>query len=289
MKIVRDTMRLHNIFGIEKAIDTIADAGFDGLDYTDTDCRSWEDDYKEFAKLVREKAESRGMAVYQTHAPTPTGLLKKGGMDFVKERTIRSIEFASLLGAEAVVVHPIQDPAHKLGDESVFERNMDYFGALLPCCEKLNIKISIENMCKTNPKSGIVGDGVCAHPHEFIRYIDALGSKYVTGCMDTGHCAATGREPQDVLRIVGGDRITCLHIHDTDYKRDMHYLPYTVDLDWDEICKALADIDYKGHFTMEACNFITKVPVDFIPTALKYEYDVAKYLADKVEKYKSMK
>ena len=144
-------------------------------------------------------------------------------------------------------------------------------------------------MCKTNPKSGIVGDGVCAHPLEFIQYIDALESEYVTGCMDTGHCAATGREPQDVLRILGGNRITCMHIHDNDYKSDMHYLPYTVNLDWEEICKALADIDYKGHFTMEASNFMSKFPIELIPTALKFEYDVAKYMVDKISEYKKQK
>lgn len=289
MKIVKDTMRLEKVFGIEKAIDLIADAGFDGLDYTDNECRSFENDYKEFAKLVRDKAESQGLAIYQTHAPTPTGLLKKGGMDFVKERTVRSIEFAGLLGAEAAIVHPIQDPLHKLGDKSVYERNMDYFRHLLPYCEKYNVKIAIENMCKTNPKTGVVLDGVCAHPLEFMQYLDDLNSEYATGCLDTGHCAATGREPYDLLRIMGNKRITCLHIHDNDYKSDMHYLPYTVSHDWDEFCKALAEIDYKGHFTMEACNFIVKFPDDFVPTALKFECDVAKYLVKKINYYKSLK
>ncbi len=291
MKIVRHTAYINDAYDndIEKAIDLIADAGFDGLDYTDCECRSWEDDYKDFAKKLCDKAESRGIKFYQTHAPTPTGLLNKGGMDFVKERTVRSIEFAGLLGAEAAIVHPIQDPAHKLGDETVYERNMDYFTHLLPYCEKYNVKIAIENMCKTNPKTKIVGDGVCAHPIEFMKYIDDLNSEYATACLDTGHCAATGREPYDLLRIMGGNRITCLHIHDNDFKSDMHCLPYTVSHDWDEFCKALADIDYKGHFTLEACNFVRKFPAKLVPAALKFEYDVAKYMVDKINEYKSAK
>ena len=208
-------------------------------------------------------------------------------MDYVKELTVRSLEFSSLLGAEAAIVHPIQDPAHKLGDKSVYERNMDYFRYLLPYCEKYNIKIAIENMCKTNPKSGVVLDGVCAHPIEFMKYIDDLDSEYATGCLDTGHCAATGRDPYDLLRIMGGDRITCLHIHDNDFKSDMHYLPYTVSHDWEEFCKALAEINYKGNFTLEASNFIVKFPEEFIPTALKFEYDVSKFMVDKINKYKN--
>lgn len=288
MKIGRDSSFLEQKFGIEKAIDIIADAGFDGIDYTDAAPNSNVDNYKENAKAIREKAESRGISIYQTHAPTPTRLLKLGDMDYVKELTVRSLEFSSLLGAEAAIVHPIQDPAHKLGDESVYERNMDYFRYLLPYCEKFNIKIAIENMCKKNPKSGVVLDGVCAHPLEFARYIDDLDSEYATGCMDTGHCAASGRDPHDVLRILGGDRITCLHIHDNDFKSDMHALPYTASHDWEEFCKSLADIDYKGNFTLEACNFINKFPDEFIPVALKFEYDVAKYMVDKIENYKKM-
>lgn len=286
MKIVQATSYLEKKFGIEKAIDLIADAGFTGLDYTDCNPNSNVDNYKELAEKIRKKAESRGLTVCQTHAPTPTGLLKVGGMDYVKELTVRSLEFSSLLGAEAAIVHPIQDPAHKLGDKSVYERNMDYFRYLLPYCEKYNIKIAIENMCKTNPKSGVVLDGVCAHPIEFMKYIDDLDSEYATGCLDTGHCAATGRDPYDLLRIMGGDRITCLHIHDNDFKSDMHYLPYTVSHDWEEFCKALAEINYKGNFTLEASNFIVKFPEEFIPTALKFEYDVSKFMVDKINKYK---
>ena len=68
----------------------------------------------------------------------------------------------------------------------------------------------------------------------------------------------------------------------------MHALPYTASHDWEEFCKSLADIDYKGNFTLEACNFINKFPDEFIPVALKFEYDVAKYIVDKIENYKKI-
>lgn len=287
MKAVMSTSYLERKFGIEKAIDMIADAGFGGLDYSDycewsiSEC----DDYKGRAKYVREIAESRGLKIYQTHGPMVTGMLKKFDMDYINARTLRSIETASLLGAEAMVIHPIQDPLHKLGNEAVYERNMEFFRYFLPYCEKYNVKIAIENMCKTDPKSGVVHDGVCAHPLEFIRYLDDLDSDYVTGCFDTGHCSATGREPQDVLKLLGGDRITCLHIHDNDYKSDKHCLPYTMNLEWEEICKALADIGYKGHFTMEASNFLPKFPDEFLPTALKFKCDVAHFLVSRIRNY----
>ena len=287
MKTVMPTSYLESKFGTEKAFELIKEAGFDGVDYTDCYEHSVSefDDYADRAKKIRNLAESMGLEICQTHGPMVTGMLKKYDIEYVRERTVRSIETASLLGAEAVVIHPIQDPLHKLGDESVFERNIEFFKYFIPFCEKYDVKIAIENMCKTDPKSGVVHDGVCAHPLEYIRYIDALNSPYATACFDTGHCAATGREPHDVIRIVG-DRITCLHLHDNDYKSDRHMLPYSMNMDWDEICKALADIDYKGHITMEASNFTNKFPEEFMPTALKFKADVARFIAETVEKYK---
>jgi len=285
MKTVISTSYLERTFGIEKALDMIAEAGFDGIDYSDEAAVSSWDDYKELAIKIRTLAEERGLAVCQTHAPIPTQLLKDRDVNYVKKVVSRSIEFSGILGAYAAVVHPIQSPLHKLGDESVYLENMDYFRYLLPYCKEYNVKIAIENMCYSNPKGKIPIDGVCANPLEFAKYIDDLDSEYVTGCLDTGHCAVTGREPQDVLRILGGDRITCLHIHDNDYKSDMHYLPYTMKLEWDEILKALADINYKGHFTMEASFFLPKFPKDFLPVALKFKCDVAKYMVSTINKY----
>ncbi len=285
MKTVMYTGYLEQTFGLEKAIDMIAEAGFDGLDYSDgfdesiSNC----DNYKEKAKQIRELVESKGMKVYQTHAPTITGMLKKYDEEYVMFRMARAIETGALLGAEATIVHPIQDITHKYGDEAIFERNMAHFNELVSYCKEFGGKIAIENMCKTEVKSGVVHDGVCAHPLEFIRYLDSLDKKYVTGCFDTGHCAATGRDPEEVLRILGGERITCLHIHDNDYTKDRHALPYTMNMDWDGICNALSEIGYKGHFSMESCNFIKNFPKEFIPVALKFESDVARHLANKIK------
>lgn len=287
MKIVMPSGHLEERFGTEKALSMIADAGFDGIDYTDctADAISEREDYKECAENFRRMAEDKGLKIYQTHGPMVTGMLKKYDLEYVQKRTVRSIETASILGADAMVIHPIQDPLHKLGCESVYEKNMEFFKYFLPFAKEHNVKIAIENMCKTNPRSGVVGDGVCAHPLEFIRYLDDLGREYFTGCFDTGHCAATGREPHDVLRIVGGERITCLHIHDNDFASDKHLLPYSMSVDWEEFCKALADMGYKGHFTLEASNFIPKFPDEFVPVALKFKCDVARFMVSRVEAY----
>ena len=82
------------------------------------------------------------------------------------------------------------------------------------------------------------------------------------------------------------DRLQALHIHDNDYKNDLHSLPFTGRLNWDEITRALGEIDYTGVFTYEVnvAKFIGTMDEGFLPVALRYMGDVGKHLVELVEK-----
>ena len=80
-----------------------------------------------------------------------------------------------------------------------------------------------------------------------------------------------------------GSRITCLHVHDVDYIDDKHTMPFTQELDWEEIAKALGEIGYRGDFTYEAETFIKKMPQPLWPEALKLMERVGRYLIAKIE------
>lgn len=287
MRIVMPTNTLADDFGIERAVDLIADAGFDGIDFSDCYESSFVnfDGYLEKAEEIRQRAEKRGVVFCQSHAPFVRKLLKQGDWDHAIERTKRSIEVTSVLGAEIAVVHPFQSGNYVTDSEILYEQNMNFFRALIPACEKYNVKVAIENMTWRSSSGGKC-DGVCGIPQEFKRYIDDLDSEYITGCLDFGHLTVNQREPQDVLRYLGSKRITSLHIHDNDYLNDRHALPCTMNMDWDEICKALAEIGYEGDFTLEANCFLKRFSEDFVPTALKFMCDISRYLVKKIVTYK---
>ena len=40
-------------------------------------------------------------------------------------------------------------------------------------------------------------------------------------------------------------------IHDNDRWHDSHAMPYTMDIEFSSIIKALHDVEYKGYFTLE--------------------------------------
>ena len=233
MKAVMPTYALAARFGIEKAVDLICDAGFEGIDFSDYHENSFvnEDDYKTIAKKIKERANRRGVEFCQAHAPFISVLLKQGDWDYVYKRLEKSIETAGILGVETIVIHPLGGGNYVINSESIFEKNVNFYKSLIPYCEKYGVKVALENMFMG--RSDGARDAACAIPQEFKRYIDTINSPYITGCLDIGHAAICKREPQDVLRFLGSDRVTCLHIHDNDYITDRHTLPCTMNLNWE--------------------------------------------------------
>ncbi len=293
MKIVTTYSGLQDRFSIEKIIEMIAKAGFDAVDFDDiaVETEVWQSSYKEYARHLKDVAQSFGISFSQAHAPIVSSILGEynGNLNLAVDRIKRSVEFAALLGADNVVVHPIQDPKFATQSEHIFEKNMKFFSQFVPVAEDFGIKIAIENMVMATLDGTRKRDGVCADPGEFKRYIDFLGSKNVTGCLDFGHSALSGREPQDMLRAMGSDYIKSVHIHDNDFIHDSHQLPCTMRMNWDEICKSMADIGYSGDFTLESILFYNKMPDDAIPDAFRLMYTVSKSLVDKIEGYKNTK
>ena len=273
-------------FGREKGIEIIANAGFPAIDlsmFRDLDF-VFADNWKETAKKYKDLAASFGVHFNQAHAPFG------GGFERYTKETVkqlpRVIEFASLVGAKQIIVHPAQKIPYLGREEEMFEINMDFYSKLAPYAKNCGIKIAIENMWQNRPVTNYICDDVCADPRELNRYYDSLNDpEAFTVCLDLGHVALCGREPQDAIRTIGHDRLGALHVHDVDYVNDLHTLPGSAKINWDAVCHALADIKYKGDFTLEADSFLKKYDVEFRPTASKFMAEVCKHLTSKIEKY----
>ena len=240
------------------------------------------DDWQETARALRGKAEARGAVFNQAHAPFG------GGYDHYTRVLIptfpRVFEFCAELGVRQIVVHPLQQGRYYGRERELFDMNMDFYRSLIPLSEKHGIKIAIENMWQTHPVTHRICDDVCADPQELAAYYDTLDDpKHFTVCLDIGHVALCGREPEDAIRILGRDRLGALHVHDVDYVNDLHTVPYLGRINWSNVVTALADIGYKGEFTMESDAFLARYPNDFLPTATKFMADTTKYLAEKLE------
>jgi sugar phosphate isomerase/epimerase len=268
------------------AVKMICEAGFDAIDYS---MFAMQDDdnilntpaYKEHVLELKKLAESYGKHFNQAHAPFPT---IRVGDDKYNETILpkikRAIEIAGLLEVENIVVHPV------FFEENKKEKNIEMYLSLLEDAKAAGVKIALENMFgKKNPETGRQTPNVCSLGEEFADFYDALPSEYFSCCVDIGHCALVGETPENILRIMG-DRVACLHVHDNDTYDDWHFPPFTLDLNWTEIAKALADINYQGYITLEADNILADIPTDLYPAMLNYMYQAAKKVGDMVDGFR---
>lgn len=292
MKISTDNGPIRNTFGDVEAAALIAQAGFDGVDYTFYDIDPANNilalpqaDMRALARDVRACADAHGLAFPQAHAPYAFGPDDDEHSDAFRE-VVRSMEFAAILGCRQMVVHTVKRFSPEVKEEDVWAFNRRYMKMLLPCAEEYDLLIGIENLFVYDPKCACYR-GHNGTPAQINAFVDSLESPRLRVCCDLGHTALTGMEPETFLRGMKNDRLTMLHVQDTDYRSDSHTLPYLGKQNWDEITSALAEIDYGGYMNLEVLHFYERFPSSLIPSALKLAAQCARQLADAVEEKKA--
>ncbi len=264
-------------FGLAEAVRMIAAAGFDAADISmfDDEWNQWmySDGFEPLVMEVKRAAEEAGIVLNQAHAPFPT--MKDGDAAFNEKRMAqvkRAIGIAGMLGVRNIIVHPV------VFRKQMKKKNLDMYHELEPFARKAGVKIALENMWGWDNRRDIICKNVCSDAQGLADYVDALDPDVFTVCLDIGHIGLVGDYEAPTIKKLGAKRLTCLHVHDTDYRNDLHTLPYCGRLPWQEIMEALGEIGYTGDLTFEADNFIKHMPKTMIPTALRYMHDVGRQL-----------
>lgn len=280
---------LSAVFGHEKAIEVLKNAGYDAMDMTllpmanDNNIFNT-DEYRSHTLSIRAAADRAGIPFRQAHAPFAFNW--KNPNEYEERlfpRTVRAMEIAALLGAKNIVVHPLHHVEYRGHEEEMFQWNMKFYRELLPYAKEYNINVALENMWQVEKKRKYIGDNTCSRAKEFVRYIDTLDDEHFVACLDIGHSGLVGEEPWDAIRILGHDRLKALHVHDNNYRADMHTLPGMSEIDFEQVTRALADIKYDGDLTFEADSFLHHFPKEFLPTAAKFMADMGRYLISRIE------
>ncbi len=291
MKLSTQTSGLIGRLGEDQALDILAAAGYDHLDYSmfmisrDPSCVWHQEGWREHAAELRKKCEDRGMSFRQGHAPFQYNLNAAGVYEnkFMPD-TLKSIEIAGILGIKDLVVHPVHNGIYAGREEELFEKNMEFYGSLIPAAKEAGINISVENMWQGDPIRKYPTDDTCASPEEMIRYVDTLNSiePIFNVCFDIGHAPLVRRDIADYIRKMG-PRLAALHIHDNDWIGDRHTVPGLGQIDFNAFIKALKDVDYQGDFTFEADAFLARFEYPFLPTVAKFMADIGRYWIGKFE------
>lgn len=272
----------------KEAVKIIKDAGFDAYDISlfqltrDENYYFNTDDYLEKAKDLRAYADSLGIVCNQSHAPFPSSVGDPEKDEWIFSKIVKAMEIAATLGAKIIVVHPKQHLRYPEHPDELFEMNVEFYKRLIPYAEKFGIKIAAENMWQMNNGAKSVTDSTCSRAWEFCKYIDAVNSEWLVGCLDIGHVSLVNADIPEFIKTMGNKRLQALHVHDTDYIRDLHTLPFTQKIDYIAVCKALKEIDYKGDFTFETDAYYNGFPVDFYPEATEFMCKVGRRLIKEI-------
>ena len=287
MKISTEINSATRIVGEEKAIELYGKAGFDCWDFSMFKMCRWnwaarapfEEDhplkgnnYLAFARELRKIGEAYGMECNQSHAPFPTD--KPEVRKFLK----RAIECTAEVGGKICVIHP--------ANNMTAEQNAEFYFELLPFAKEHGVKIATENMWNWTRENGLdqAARAACSHHDDFVAHLDAVNDEFFTACLDIGHAEMKGLDtsaPQMIRAI--GSRLGALHVHDNDRWRDLHQIPFSGSIDWNEVTKALREVNYKGEMTLEADTYLQAFNADNIADGIKNMAEAARRLVAMVE------
>ena len=292
MKIATQTKILSGFFGVFDSVKIIAESGFDCIDVTfsEPDMEVWFKDvlYKKKAKQLSKWSEELGVFFNQAHAPVPTDGEDEKYNEEVYQKILRTIEISSLLGIKNVVLHPKDYIRYSGTYEETREQlrnvNLEFFNSLVPYCKDYNVNVAVENTYWGAGKT--IEKSYCSGAEDIIDLVDTINSPYMVACIDLGHLALAGECHKDVINALGKKRLKCLHVQDNEFIKDIHLLPGLGKIDYEEIIRALADIDYEGELTLESYGFIKGFEQEFVPEVVNFMARRAKFLAAKFDEYK---
>lgn len=274
------------IVGEEKTVELIAKAGFDAWDFSMFNMAQYDwvkgtvipsdhplrgRDYLAFARKLRKIGEDNGIFCNQSHAPFP--VCCKEIMSFQK----RAIECTAEAGGKICVIHPDNNLSA--------EENAEMYLGLLPFAKECGVKIATENMWDWDKAADHASFSACSTAESFNAHLDAVNDDFFVACLDIGHAEMMrdGTTAPGMIKALGS-RLQALHIHDNDRWHDSHQIPFSMDIDFEAVVKALKEINYKGEFTLEADSYLNAFMAENLLQGLKDMANAARKLANMFER-----
>jgi len=274
------------IIGEEKAVEAIAKAGFDAWDFSMFDMCKYDrekkrfldnphplaqNNYIAFARKLKQIGLDNGIVCNQSHAPHPSYFPE------IRSYFKRAIECTAEAGGSICIIHP--------DNYADAQKNAEMYLELLPFAKECNVKIATENMwCWDNEKDRSTF-AACATPESFCEHIDLINDDYFTACLDIGHAEMRGSQTSAVEMIKAlGKRLSALHVHDNDKWHDSHQIPFSMNIDFNAVIKALKEINYGGCITLESSRFLENYNKENVSEGIKKLAEAARRLSEMFKK-----
>ena len=235
------------------------------------------DDYLARAQAFRACADKIGIRCNQSHAPLTRERLGEYEYGESGEELLRrAVVISGILGAKVCVIHQL-----KL---YTAEENAAFFKRLEPLARKARVKIALENLWSWDQEKNCAKIVACSGHEDFKRHLELLPADVFGGCLDTSHAGMKGLETSSVQIIDAlGDRLIALHLSDSDYRFDQHWLPFTMGYNFEEIIGALKRNRYQGDITFEMDKYVYRFPKELVPSVMRQMAAIGHYFKNQFE------
>lgn len=285
MKISTEIGSAASQIGEEKAVESVAKAGFDAWDFSmfamcrydwgrqaliETDHPLASNRYLSFARKLKQIGLDNGIVCNQSHAPFPSSCPE------IRSYFKRAIECTAEAGGSICVIHPDNNKSA--------QENAEMYWNLLPFAKECGVKIATENMWNWDAQKDESSFASCATAESFVEHLDAVNDDFFVACLDIGHAEMRG-SGSGAVRMIHAlkNRLQALHIHDNDRWHDSHQIPFSMSIDFEAVVRALKDIGYQGYFTLEADRYLSKYTADELFEGIRELAAAAKRLAELFE------
>ena len=217
------------------------------------------ENYEEIFKDIIDFLNNSSITFNIAHAPIHYPFFfntyyKRDDIDMLTNRILRALDISKAVGVKKIVIHvgTYLDENYNYDVEKSIEHNIKYFEPFVKKAVENNILVAIENgtqMEKDDPQF----KNTAPYIDELLRIVDYYNNKYgkeVLGiCFDFGHANVGNLDMYKEIKKIGKNLIVT-HIHDN-YGTDSHNQPFDGTVNWDDVRKALTEIDFDGELTSE--------------------------------------
>lgn len=219
------------------------------------DKNDYEDIFGDLIEFLKDSSITFNIAHAPIHYPFFFNTYyKRDDIDTLKNRILKSLDISKEIGVKRIVIHvgTYLDKDYNYDINKSIEHNIKYLEPFVKKAIENNILIAIENGTQME-KDDPLFKNTAPYIDELIRIVEYYNKKYdkeVLGvCFDFGHANVGNLDMyNEIVKI--GNKLIVTHIHDN-YGTDSHNQPFDGNVNWDDVRKALTDINYNGELTSE--------------------------------------
>lgn len=241
----------------------------------------WQQELEGYGDL----ANRLGISFVQGHGTIFDFCNHNSDYDHQLEMMHRSIQGAQMLGIPWLVVHPSTHICNGTLHPNTHDENVSFFRQLSDYANCFGVGLAIENMwgmaCSGVPRYAITAKDV-------LNLVVDIDRDNVGICWDVEHASIEKLAQADSIRLLGR-YIKATHISDETGTDNIHILPYTGLVQWDQILHAFADIGYDHAFSLEIQHFLPMMPLELLPQAMNLAYSVGEHLVAQLCEYTDAK